>query len=106
MDQPIIIYMTCADEREAETIAHALLEQKLIACANIMPAHTAVFRWEGKVQSSPETAVILKSVSARFDKIKEVVLSLHSYECPCIVSWPIEKGHAPFLQWIKDETAA
>ena len=101
---PIIIYVTCSDQDEAGCIAEALLERGLIACANIMAPHKAVYRWEGKTEHSDETAMILKTKNAHFDAVKDVIASMHSYDCPCIVSWPIEKGHEPFMTWIEDQT--
>lgn len=104
MTNAIIIYVTCEDQEEAQRIASALLEKNLIACANIFAPHTAVYRWEGKVEAEAETAMILKTRDALFDAVKEEILKLHSYDCPCIVSWPIEKGHKLFMDWIGEET--
>lgn len=101
----IFIYMTCPTTEEAEKIASALLERRLIACANIMTPHTALYRWKGQTERGQEVAVIMKTRAALFEEVKEAILGLHSYECPCIVSWPIEKGHAPFMEWIEEETA-
>lgn len=104
-DACIIIYMTAPTAGEAERIAAALLDENLVACANIMASHTALYRWKGNMERGQEVAVIMKTRAALFNKAKETIARLHSYECPCIVSWPIEKGHAPFLEWIKEETA-
>jgi periplasmic divalent cation tolerance protein len=100
----LFIYMTCATADEARAISTALLDQKLVACANIMSPHTALYRWEGKVQEGTEVAVILKTRTELFDQVKTRIVELHSYDCPCIVALPIEKGHEPFLQWIGTET--
>ena len=105
MSSPIMIYMTCPTADEAEKIAAALLDENLIACANIMAPHTALYRWEGKAERGSECAVIMKTRAALFDQVKETACGLHSYECPCIVSWSIESGHAPFLEWIDSETS-
>lgn len=99
-----LIYVTCESQTEAERIAGGLLEKQLIACANIMAPHTAVYMWEGKAEKSGETAMILKTRTELFEAVREAVCALHSYDCPCIVSWPIENGHAPFLDWIGQET--
>lgn len=104
MLKPILIYMTCPSAAEAEKIAEVLLDKKLIACANIMAPHTALYRWQGQVERTQEFIVIMKTRAELFEKTKEIILKMHSYECPCIVSWPIEAGHAPFMEWIEDET--
>ncbi len=100
----IIIYTTCSNKEEAQKIAEALVEARLVACANIMAAHEAVYRWEGKVESSEEVAVIFKTGEELFDAAKDKIVELHSYDCPCVVSWPITKGHPPYLEWVTKET--
>jgi len=102
----LFIYITCANKDEATKIAHSLVEQRLVACANIMAGHEAVYQWQGKVETGQEVAVVMKTRSDLFEKVKNAILKLHSYETPCIVALPIETGHAPFLQWIQDETVS
>ncbi len=92
--------MTCASENEARTISRALLEKRLIACANIAAEHESHYWWQGKIESGREFAVIMKSRADLFDKVKEQIISLHSYECPCIVALPITDGNEPYLGWI------
>ena len=98
---PVIIYMTAASQDEAQSISKTLVEERLVACANILPAHSSLYWWEGKVESAQEVAVIFKSRAELFPQIEARIRALHSYDVPCIVSWPIEQGHAPFLQWIE-----
>jgi periplasmic divalent cation tolerance protein len=102
----IFIYMTCASNDEARKIASALVEKRLVACANIFPPHHSIYQWKGKVESGEEVAVIMKTRAEMFENVKKAVLALHSYETPCLVALPIQAGHAPFLQWIEDETQA
>lgn len=99
-----LVYITCAHLDEAEAIAARLLKKKLVACANIMPPHKALYRWEGKLESSHEVAVILKTRSALFSRIEQEICHHHSYSCPCIIEIPIATGHNPFMQWINKET--
>lgn len=101
----LFVYITCANKAEAEKIAEAAVGARVAACANILAPHQSVYWWEGKVQKGEETALILKTREDLFEKLEKTVKANHSYECPCIVALPIEKGHKPFLQWIKDETA-
>ena len=78
--QAIIIYVTCANTSEAETIASALVEKRLIACANILPPCAAVYRWEGKIEKGSEVAMILKTRAAIFEDVRKAICALHSYE--------------------------
>jgi len=100
----ILIYMTCATNDEARKIAAVLLDKKLVACANIMPPHTALYSWQGKREESQEVSVILKSRAGLFEAIRAEVVAHHSYDCPCIVALPIEAGHTPFMEWIEAQT--
>jgi periplasmic divalent cation tolerance protein len=102
----IIIYMTCATEGEARRIVSDLLDKRLIACANISGPVTSLYRWKDKMEEGQEVTVIMKTRAVLFERVHEAACALHSYECPCIVSWPIEAGHAPFLAWIESETSS
>lgn len=99
-----LLYFTAPDKQEAERIAHALVEARLVACVNVLPEITSVYRWEGVVQQGAEVAVLAKTMAEVAPRVVELVKSMHSYECPCILTLPITGGHAPFLQWVAAET--
>lgn len=98
------IYMTAADRDEAGCIAETLVDERLIACANILGAMESVYRWDGKVTRGSEVAVILKTRSELVDAAVARAAALHSYDCPCLVVLDLAGGHAPFLEWISAET--
>ncbi len=102
----ILIYMTCRDESEAETIVRRLLEDRLIACANISGAQRSFYHWQGAIESNAETIVIMKSRAELLEQIRAKVVALHSYDCPCLLAIPIVAGHEPFLRWLEEETSA
>ena len=106
MTDALMVYMTCGSGGEAERIVEALLERKLVACANILAPHTALYRWNGKVEKDQETGVIVKTGVALFEQVEEVICQMHSYECPCIVAWPVSQGHEPYMLWLAQETGA
>lgn len=100
----ILIYITTSSPAEARKIAEAVVADRLAACANIMPSMTAVCHWDGKIQSADETVLILKTRAELFPAVESRVREIHTYKIPCIVSWKLEQGHAPFMQWLMDET--
>ncbi len=104
MNKHSLIYVTTSDKEEAERIASRLLEKNLIACANIFPAHQAVYRWDGEIKSESETAMILKTRLIHFKEIEKVIRDMHSYDCPCMISLGVQEGHIPFLEWIDSQT--
>jgi periplasmic divalent cation tolerance protein len=100
----ILIYSTFPNESCARRVSRVLVAAQLVACANIMAPHHAVYRWEGEIEESAEIAVLFKTRAALFEAVKDKILDLHPYDCPCIIALPVEKGHVPFLAWVEGET--
>ena len=100
----VMIYVTFPNQEIAVEICHSLLEEKLIACANIFPAHLSVYKWNDKINQELEIAALLKTRSELFEPIQQKILSRHPYECPCITMLPLEKVSAAFLEWIHNQT--
>jgi len=99
------LYVTAANEQEAETIARTLVEERLAACANVLGPMRSFYWWEGKVQDEREVALVLKTRRDLSAAATKRILALHSYSCPCVVALDIDGGNADFLKWIGDETA-
>ncbi len=97
-------YITAGDEKEAERVARSLVEKNLVACANVIPQVKSFFRWEGEVQSEKECLVVGKTRTSLIEELVQEVKNVHSYDVPCVLSWPIEKGNPDFLRWIDSET--
>lgn len=100
----VLLYVTCKDKAEAETIARALLEARLIACANLLPQAVSLYHWEGEIQQSEECILLAKTQQALVPEAFARAKALHSYACPCLVALPLNAVDAPFLQWITQET--
>lgn len=99
-----LFYVTVASEREAKSLAHQLLEKRLVACANILPAHTSLYEWEGKIIEGSEHVLILKAPQSLGAEIEDCISALHSYDCPCILRIQTQ-ANGSFLQWVKDQTS-
>lgn len=104
MTDYISVYITIASMAEAETVARALVDERLAACVNILPSVRSIYRWQGHVEASDEIALIAKSRKALFARIEDRVKELSSYACPCIVAWTIEGGYQPYLDWVGQQT--
>lgn len=96
----VIVYSTVPDLRTAERIALRLLDEHLIACANILPPMISVYRWKSKACRSKERVLLLKTHRRHYQRIESRIRELHPYECPCIIALPLSEGSNPFLQWI------
>lgn len=102
--KPALIYITAGGIDEARSIARELVTSRLAACANIIDNVNSLYWWKGEVQEDREVILILKTREALVPRLVEKVKSMHSYECPCIVSFPIAGGNPAFLEWIGAET--
>ena len=100
-----LLYMTAGNMEEAQSIGQALVESKLIACANIIDHMHSIYVWDGKLQNDSEVILIAKTLKSRVPEIVETVCAMHSYDCPCIISIPISEGNPAFLDWIAAEVA-
>jgi periplasmic divalent cation tolerance protein len=100
----ILILITTNTKKEAEKIAESLVESRLVACVNIMPAVTSVYYWKGEVCKESEVLLVIKTRAEHFDTLVEKVTQLHSYEVPEIIALPILRGYKPYLDWIKQVT--
>ena len=103
--QARLIYMTAGSLEEARTLGALLVEERLAACANILPGMISVYRWQGEVRHDEEVVLIAKTRADLVDTLIERVRALHSYDCPCVLSLPIDKGNPAFLAWIAEETS-
>jgi periplasmic divalent cation tolerance protein len=99
-----VVCITAASSKEAETIAAALVEKKLVACVNIVSSVHSFFWWEGKICREQEVFMMAKTRSALFPQVVREVKALHSYKVPEIIMLPISDGSADYLQWIEDVT--
>ena len=96
----IIILVTCKDKSEAEKITQSLLEQRLIACGNIVSPVTSFFNWLGKIDKAEECLVVMKSRMDLFGEVSKQVKDLHSYEVPEVLALPIIEGSKAYLDWM------
>jgi periplasmic divalent cation tolerance protein len=99
-----LIYITASNAEEAKDLGRALVEARLVACANVIPNMTPIFWWDGRVQEDSEAILLAKTRNALVQQVIDFVQREHSYDCPAVLALPIQAGHAPFLQWIDEET--
>ena len=95
-----LIYITCKDKEEARKISKALLDKKLIACSNMFPIES-MYWWKGKIEEDNEVVILAKTKDKNYDKIKEEVKKLHSYEVPCILKLGSE-ANIDYDKWVDE----
>src|SRR5581483_3688194 len=95
-----IVLSTAGSQDEARKIARHLVQQRLAACVNIVSQVESVYRWQGKMESSAEWLLLIKTTLARFPAVRDAIRQLHSYDLPECVVLVIEDGSSSYLQWI------
>lgn len=100
-----LLYITTPGEAEAKEIAHALLDARLIASANIIRGAVSLYRWQGKLEETKECVLIAKTQAELADEAVQRAEALHSYECPGILVLPVQGGSQTYLDWLAAETA-
>jgi periplasmic divalent cation tolerance protein len=100
MTDKIVVLVTCGNRGEAEKLAGELVEQKLVACVNLVPGIESWYWWEGKVNREAELLLVMKTTQENFALLETAIQGLHSYSVPEIIALPICAGSREYLQWI------
>jgi periplasmic divalent cation tolerance protein len=98
----VSVYAIFADRTEAERIGRQVVEERLAACVNILGEVHSIYRWKGAVESADEVASIFKTSDGSADALVTRIAALHSYDVPCIATWPIDKIFAPYADWVEE----
>ena len=104
MEDKILVMITAGSEEEGARIAEALLEERLIACANLVGGIRSLYRWKGQVCDDREILLLCKTQRQLFPQLSGKVKSIHSYEVPEIIALPLIEGWQPYLDWVEQET--
>jgi periplasmic divalent cation tolerance protein len=97
-----IVLSTAGSEDEARKISRHLVEHYLAACVNIVPQIESIYRWQGKVESSQEWLLLIKTTAEKFPLVRDAIRKLHSYEPPECIAISVEDGSTDYLEWIAD----
>lgn len=100
----LLVYLTMPDEDAALALARMLVHERLAAGVNIVPGARSIYRWRDDVHEAAECLLLAQVAEAAFDDFSSAVRRVHTYEVPCIIALPLTAGHAPFLQWIEENS--
>ena len=99
------VILSTAPVDGAGSIARSLVQERLAACVNVIPAVQSVYRWEGRVQNDEEALLVIKSVSGRIDELMSRLTQLHPYDVPEVLVLPVDGGSGRYLEWVSDACA-
>ncbi len=98
----IIVLTTTPNIEEAESLARKIVEAKLAACVQVLPAMKSFYFWENAVQADSEHLLLIKTRAANFDELEKFIQINHRYDVPEIVAIPAEKVSESYLNWMND----
>ena len=101
----ILIITNLPDRDQALALAQKLVEERLVACINVLADCTSVYRWQGKSETATEVPLLIKTVAQHYASVEQLIKSEHPYELPEIIAVPITSGLPAYLKWIADETS-
>jgi len=96
-----IVLTTAANPEEAERLARTLVEERLAACASLIPGVESIYRWKGEVVLATETMLLIKTGADQLAALEARLLELHSYETPEFLVLRVEAGSHPYLDWLQ-----
>jgi periplasmic divalent cation tolerance protein len=100
----VVVLVTAGSAEEAARIGRALVEERLVACANVVGPIRSIYRWEGRVEDAEEHLLLLKARAADAGALEARVRALHGYEVPEVLALPVRAGSEPYLRWLADST--
>ena len=100
----VVVLTTFPVDRDVDQFAQTLVREKLAACVNVLPAMRSIYSWKGKIETSEERQVLIKTSSSRVRDLELRVKALHPYEVPEFVVIPIVEGSHDYLSWIAENT--
>jgi periplasmic divalent cation tolerance protein len=99
----MLVIATCP-EKEAAGVARSLVEEKLVACVNLLARARSVYSWQGKVEEADETVLLMKTRDDLVDRLGRRLRELHPYDVPEMIALPFEKGLPDYLAWVNEVT--
>ena len=104
-EECVVVLVTAGTAEEAATIGRTLVDERLIACANVVGPIRSIYRWQDAVEDATEYLMLLKARAADVPAVEQRVRALHSYEVPEVLALPVRSGSAAYLTWLANATA-
>jgi periplasmic divalent cation tolerance protein len=100
MNDGLIVFVTAGTSEDAARIAETLVDERLAACVNIVGPIRSIYRWQGEICRDDERLLVIKTTRERYAALEGRVREIHPYEVPEVIALPIERGSAPYLDWL------
>ena len=100
-----VVLVTAPGGEVAESLVRRVVEEGLVACGNIVPGMTSIFRWQGTVERQTEVLIVFKTTEAGAERLVQRVPELHPYDVPEVLVLRVDGGHGPYLDWVKESVS-
>ncbi len=101
MTEALIVFTTFAHEEDAARVSRVLLDERLIACANLLPGARSLYRWEGETKDEREIVVLMKTRKQDWAALLSRLHELHPYQTPECVAVRIAAGAPRYMAWLE-----
>ena len=95
-----LVLVTAPDLKTARALATAALNARLIACANLVPRLESHYWWQGKIETSAEVLLVLKTMKSKLAALETLILATHPYDTPEFLVLPVQAGNSHYLDWL------
>lgn len=102
MDRPTVLFVMAPNLDEARALGKKLVEERLVACANVVPGVHSVYIWQGNLCEDSEVLLIMKTHEKNVKRLVDRIKALHTYEVPEIIALPIIAGSEDYLAWMRE----
>jgi periplasmic divalent cation tolerance protein len=103
MSDAVVLVSTFPDRTAARTAVRTLVEERLVACGNIMAGVESIYRWQGAIETAEEVMVIFKTTADSAEAAQARLRELHPYEVPEILRLPVDGGWPAYLDWVREQ---
>lgn len=100
----VIVYITAPSMEIAQLLAQSLVEQRLAACVNLVGSIQSVYLWQGSLHQDEEVLMVVKTRRTHLDTIADVLRTLHPYDLPELIAFPVVGGSPAYLDWVEQST--
>ena len=104
MQDVLLVLTNVPDDASAHIIARNVVESRLAACVNVLPAVRSVYQWQGKVEEATEVTMLIKSTQDRYADLEAAIKAMHPYDVPEIIAVSVAAGLPAYLNWVLSET--
>ena len=101
----LLVMTTMTDTDKGKLLARQIVEKQLVACCNIVPGVTSIYRWKDELCEDQECLLVMKTVETRYKQLSKFILQQHPYETPELIALPVTERTQEYLSWVTKETS-